>query len=806
MILKTKNGYINISDTTGSIIEINRGGKKHSSDDSVAVPLFQLRLMDEGGGFLTADSFAARKISISGGGKDPATLLFEDFENLPGLSLEAEICAFYDKDSIEWGMRFFNNTHYYIENIDYPCVQVPRDLGGDKETNGSGSSIFWPKSEGCIISDISRVDRSKVDGSSNKALRASLSNMYPGMVTMQFMAYYGGGKGLYFAAHDTGGVPKLIQCYSEKEGIRLSFRAFCCVPPKDKTGDETGDGSVSHKTGDGSVSCLGNNKVASAGANETQNRPLSHDKVASAGANETQNRPLSHHQASTHHDLGYKMVTRFFEGDWMDAASIYREFVETSGFDLPPKVVFNNDLPGWHGESPIVVIYPPRSIRGTGYLGPNEFFPYKNALKYIDDLAEAFDSKILVLLTYWEGSAPWAPPYIWPPYGGEDDFKDFVKVMHDRGHYVGVYGSGLHWTDKSLLVPEFDMGKFRLEKGLNSSMCAAPDEELFQGVCETIRTGHNMCVACKPTCDIAMEQFAGILSSGVDFIQYFDQNMGGRPYICYSNTHGHPKAFGAWSTAGINKLYDRMAEMIRETGRQSVIGCESAPADCFIKGLPFNDLRYYLAAGSTKFVPAFSFVFHEYSVNFMGNQAGFSTRQFPHKDNPDSLAFCIAYSFIAGNLLTAVIKSGGEIHWEWGMSWLEPGPRQKDPVRLFRNLNAMRTGAGKNYLHFGRMEKPACVYVKSEEGFTPIKESFALRRADGSEISYTPVLYSKWVAPNGTCAQIFANFLSEPVTIYLEGKVIRTFDQTGSEAGMTFENGMTGIVIPPFGSVGAELS
>ncbi len=746
MRIGLKNGCIEISEETGSILKLGNGIKNFVPDGSIGRPLFEMRLMDKKGAFSYIDASAARKVCVTetsnreeaGQAAVPATaprlvsISFDDFAEIPGLGVRAEAAIFPDEDKIEWGIAVSNRTGCYIENLDYPCIAVPSDLGG-------GTYIFWPKSEGCIIDDIKPMDRMKISGCDNKSLRASQSNMYPGMVLMQFMAYYGDNGGLYYAAHDTGGVPKLVQCYSEQGGICLSFKAFCAIPPESDGG------------------------------------------------------------------LQYKMVTQLFSGDWMDAAAIYRDFVETSEFDLPEKVHLNKDLPAWHAESPVVVIYPPRSIRGTGYLGPNEYFPYENGIKYMDDLAEDFDSKILAFLTYWEGSAPWAPPFIWPPYGGEEAFNSYVGKMHAKGHYIGVYGSGLHWTDKSLLVPEYDMEKYREENGLTSSMCTAPDGELFPGVCETIRSGYNMCVTCEPTCEIAMDQFGKILSSGVDFVQYFDQNMGGRAYICYNKEHGHPHAFGKWSTEAMKKLYDDMNEIIGrdEEGRSKcALGCECAPADCYIKNLPFNDLRYYYVISHSKFVPAYSFVFHEYSVNFMGNQSGFNKNYIPFDDNPESLVFCMAYSFIAGNLLTVVIKSGGEIHWDWGMSWLIPGPRRKGITTAVRNFNAMRRGCGMKYLHHGRMMKPEPVWEESAVTGTemaPLEETFALRRSNGTEVRFTPVLYSKWKAPDGTIAQIFANFTPETKKVFLKCQVKRLFDQDHE-----IPNSVA-IEIPPYSSIGAEL-
>jgi hypothetical protein len=675
---------LSLDEQTGSLAALHTKEKQLLCEQAGEAPLFDLRLIDQSGQFSNVSAHDARAVAVAQDtAAGPGTIIgtFADFADYPGLTVMTRLAIDADQDQLNWNLSLINDTDFIIEIIDYPRLVVPSDVG----PGPTQAKIFWPFTEGCVVEDIS-LSRFRA----HPLLYPSSGGdpVYPGAITMQFMAYYDSKGGIYFAAHDPEPVPKAIECFPDRGGIRLSFKAFCAVDRR-----------------------------------------------------------------STY-TMPYPMVMQAFHGDWLDAAEIYRCQVEQS-YRLPAKTWQRTDLPTWQKASPIVVIYPPRSIRGTGYMGPNEFFPYENAIKYLDDLAEAIDAQLLTLLTYWEGSAPWAPPYIWPPYGGEASFLSYVRQMHERGHYIGVYGSGIGWTDESLLCPEYTMRAFREENHLTECVCTGPDGSMVSKLCVTIRNGLDLCPACETTRDIAVAEVAKVLGAGVDFIQFFDQNIGGRGYACYSDRHGHLPAYGAWSVQAMKEIYGRINTMIASGGYDSAIGCESSPADCFIADLTYNDLRYNWACNFGRPVPALSYVFHEYLINFMGNQCAF-TKTFPIEKNPDSLLFRLAYSLIAGDQLTLVIKSGGEIHWEWGMSWLQPGPRQKNILTAVRNFNAMRKGRGLPFLNFGRMLKPNPISCAN---------AYVLTRNDGSQLVFEGLPTSKWQAPDGSVAQFIANHYDEPMRV-----------------------------------------
>ena len=88
----------------------------------------------------------------------------------------------------------------------------------------------------------------------------------------------------------------------------------------------------------------------------------------------------------------------------------------------------------------------------------NEYYPYTKALPTLEHYSKVFGAKIMALLMHWEGSAPWAPPYVWPPYGGQENYLEFVKGLHGKGNLAGLYASGIGYTIKSNNDPSYNMG------------------------------------------------------------------------------------------------------------------------------------------------------------------------------------------------------------------------------------------------------------------------------------------------------------------------------------------------------------
>ena len=449
--------------------------------------------------------------------------------------------------------------------------------------------------------------------------------------------------------------------------------------------------------------------------------------------------------------LPYPMVMEFFHGDWYDAADIYRSWWQANGSSDFKKITENPKIPDWYGEAPVVITYPVRGHHDMDVMTPNKLFPYVNVLPYVERFEKVLNSKILVLLMHWEGTAPWAPPIVWPPFGGEEKLKELIDALHARGDVFGVYCSGLGWTINSK-VAEYNTEKYFNDNNLKAEMCLSPKQTLPYGrIVDCIRDGYDMCPTRDFTKNVVVEQVEKMVNAGIDYVQLMDQNHGGTSYFCYSRAHNHPPVPGKWQIDAVKELLSKANE---KTGKV-LLGCESAAAETYIPNLLFSDNRFNLAYSIGYPVPAYSYIFHEYLNNFLGNQVS-TDWWVDAARSPESFYERLAYSFCAGDMPTLVIKDNGKIDWNWGKFDKKKAEPEQEPIEEFvKNLNFWRRGETKKYLHTGAMVKP----ISIECG------EYVMHRRDGrSDLSLPTVHTTAYKAADGSYGQFLATYLDTPMT------------------------------------------
>ncbi len=438
--------------------------------------------------------------------------------------------------------------------------------------------------------------------------------------------------------------------------------------------------------------------------------------------------------------MNFPLVIKPYEGGWYEAADIYREWFSANDSLTP--IAKNKTLPDWYGESPIVVTYPVRGRFDTDVMTPNNLFPYIKGLSAIDEIAEKTDSKILVILMHWEGTAPWAPPYVWPPYGGEKAFREYVDALHKEGHLIGVYCSGMGYTLKSCVLESYECYDDFEKNHLEQIMCRSPKEELLKSkICTFERDGYDMCPTQKFTKDTLVDQTRKMIGAGIDYIQLLDQNHGGNSYFCYSKNHGHPPIPGKWQ---LDAVKDILTEAIKDT--KVLLGCESAAAETFISNLQFSDNRFNCVYCIGTPVPAYAYIYHEYVNNFMGNQVCMDG-VFDYKKNPENLLMRMAYSFCAGDIVTLILTDNGKTVWNWGLQNFDYLPDNDKILEFARIANGFRKREGK-FLHEGKMVKPTNLNL----------EKNSVVEKNGDILLADKLMQSKWVSADGEWAEFLANY------------------------------------------------
>lgn len=440
---------------------------------------------------------------------------------------------------------------------------------------------------------------------------------------------------------------------------------------------------------------------------------------------------------------------------WKSAAEIYRKWFENN---LPENLVplpQNKKLPEWYKGSPLIVTYPVRGMHDTDSMEPNALFPYTNALPHLNKIKEATNAQIMALLMHWEGTAPWAPPYVWPPFGGEDEFNRFKDILHSNGDLFGVYCSGFGYTLRSTLIESYNCEEKIKNEDVLSGVCHSPANkaELGRTCTPYQRYGYDICPASKRGQELLDEGFSPVFNSGVDYAQILDQNHGGGQYMCYARSHNHPPMPGEWMTKN-------MQDLLKEWNKKApnmLFGCESAAAEPFIGNLLMSDNRFELNYPFGEVVPLYAYIYHEYVRNFMGNQCGC-----PFEPTIDTLRYRLAYSFSIGDIMTLVLSPNGELMSHWSTRDFSMPPSMEKTLLFIKNMVSFYNNGAKEYLYGGKMINAQ--EVKCEKITIPMVRG-------RKEITLPRLLSSTWEAKDGKTAYIIVNPEEQPISFSLNNEM-----------------------------------
>ena len=446
---------------------------------------------------------------------------------------------------------------------------------------------------------------------------------------------------------------------------------------------------------------------------------------------------------------------------WEDAAERYRTWLEENPPRGAKKIKENPALPAWYADAPLILTYPVRGVHDMDEMTPNRMFPYCNALPKLKEIADATGARVMALLMHWEGTAPWAPPYVWPPFGGEEMLAKFRDALHEDGHLLGVYCSGFGYTLQSNLIDEYNNEAVYEEEGLERGMCASPEGRVeISRICTAQRRGVDICAASSVGRSILDTAYAPLFASGIDYAQILDQNHGGGQYFCYSRDHGHPPAPGAWMT-------ECMQEMLggwNTSAPHMLFGCESAAAEPFIGNLLMSDNRYELNYHNGVAVPLYTYLYHEYLYNFMGNQV---CSPFDEEDDR-SIFYRLAYSFAAGDSMTLVLDQDGNPKSRWGSIKTKYIPNKEKILAFVARLVRLYKEEAQRYLYGGRMVAPPCVECKTLTLHKNIEGIYE----EGDSV-LPAVIVTSWRGEGEARVTLVVNPTEEEQVVLLDGQELR---------------------------------
>jgi hypothetical protein len=149
------------------------------------------------------------------------------------------------------------------------------------------------------------------------------------------------------------------------------------------------------------------------------------------------------------------------------------------------------------------------------------------------------------------------------------------------------------------------------------------------------------------------------------------------------------------------------------------------------------------------FIPLYHYLYHE----FILIQGGFGSAPEPYH-----LPIRNAYNWVIGEIPGAVMKGDGELLNLDTMNWAPWEPQvgsNDDAIAVLRNGLALRRGAGRDFLVFGRMQAPAQV------------EGIVLQRWQwgGRDHAIPAVFHEAWQSPDGRHAVALANWTTRPQSV-----------------------------------------
>ncbi|MCL5103183.1 MAG: DUF6259 domain-containing protein [Armatimonadetes bacterium] len=285
-------------------------------------------------------------------------------------------------------------------------------------------------------------------------------------------------------------------------------------------------------------------------------------------------------------ESSYPVAVGVFQGDWYDAARIYRKWAIRQPWCAKGTLAKRDDLPDWFKKLDFWEQCAGRDDEEfEGRLKLGKTYGYPLGLWVTHWMIHGFDNKY---------------PDFFPPKMGEEAFKQAISKGHKHGLYYMPYTNAfIYATD----APSYS------EAAANAA-AKSPDGKPHGGLIEYAGIVHmpyrTMCPATKFWQDKYSEMGRKIIQEyDCDGI-YYDQ-VDVYHTECFDPTHGHPLGGGNSWTQGVRELFARVRRESLAAGKKIVLSgefwCEPYMGELDIALQQYN---------KADVLPVYDVVYHDY--------------------------------------------------------------------------------------------------------------------------------------------------------------------------------------------------
>ena len=391
-----------------------------------------------------------------------------------------------------------------------------------------------------------------------------------------------------------------------------------------------------------------------------------------------------------------------FQGDWFDAARVYRRWALTAPWCDKGPMHARSDYPQWLARVPYWTNGALRDEEGIRReIVKQEFFDFPESVCH--DYYYTFG------FLHHDRNPEYLPPRI-----GSENYKRVIKDMRGRGVRVIPYVIGWLWN----MTTE----SYRVEQAEKSAMLGQSGDVLW-----TWAGGNDPQAAMCPATPQWRNKLTGLATELVGkyglagvYFDYFTVHQAD----CFNKDHGHPIGGGNYWTRSVHELYEQVRAACREIDPEVMLCGENAAEWCI------DVLDTVYEAGPSSNAPVFLAVYHGYTQIFSG---GLTNRYRPPFVGRQWLMGC----------------QNGWLHQEYTIA-TSPAASYRRAGPYYRQLIRCHWEFARPYLVYGEMLRPPKI-----EGAFPLIPVPDFHEAP-REVE--AVEGSAWRAPDGTVGLFFLNY------------------------------------------------